>query len=81
MKKVALLLAAAALAAAPAAAATKHKHKHVKPQESVFAKQSANTMRILRDGLPLVLPTWSLPIYFHMHKDAKATPKHHAKKM
>jgi hypothetical protein len=84
MKKIAALLVIAAFAASPAAAASKHKKHMAKPKEkeSVFAKQSANTMRILRDGAPLVLPTWSLPLYFGMHMDKtgkaeKPKPHHH----
>jgi hypothetical protein len=34
-----------------------------------IAKQHDNTRRALRDALPLVLPSWSLPIYFGMHLD------------
>jgi hypothetical protein len=85
MKKIALLLVVAAFAATPAAAASKH-HKHhryhKKAEESVFAKQSANTMHILRDGLPLVLPSWSLPVYFGtgMDTSGKAAARHHKKK-
>ena len=81
MKKFALLLAVAALAASPAAAASKHKKQ--KPDDT-FAKQSANTMRILRDGMPLVLPSWALPVYFGMGMDKTGKPekkKHHGKKM
>jgi hypothetical protein len=78
MKKIVLLLVAAAFAAAPAAAATKH--KKAKPEESVFAKQSANTGRILKNGLPLILPSWLLPVYFGMHKDADKGTKKHTKK-
>jgi len=79
MKKIALLLALAAFAAAPAAAAEKHHKKKAKQEESVFAKQNANTARILRDGLPLVLPSWAVPIYFGMHMDktGKAMPAKH----
>jgi len=72
MKKIALLLVLAAFAATPAAAAEKH-HKKAKQEESVFAKQNANTARILRDGLPLVLPSWAVPIYFGMHMDKTGT--------
>jgi hypothetical protein len=84
MKRIALLLAAAVIAAAPAAAIAKEKKaKHeekAKQEESVFAKQSANTMRILRNGLPLILPSWLLPVYFNMHKDADKDNKKHMKK-
>lgn len=40
-----------------------------------IAKQHDNTLRAVRDALPLVLPSCSLPFYFGMHldetKDAK----------
>ena len=36
-----------------------------------IAKQHDNTLRALRDGLPLILPCWSLPVYFGMHMDEK----------
>ena len=83
MKKFAALLVVAAFAATPAAAAGKHHKRHMKTKQSVFAKQSANTMRILRDGLPLVLPSWAVPIYFGtgMDKTGKPQAKHHRKKM
>jgi hypothetical protein len=82
MKKIALLLVVAAFAVSPAVAASKHK-KAAPKQDDTFAKQSANTMRILRDGAPLVLPTWSLPIYFGMNMDTTQThkvAKKHSKK-
>jgi hypothetical protein len=28
-------------------------------------------LRALRDGLPLFLPSWSLPVYFNLNKDEK----------
>ena len=77
MKKLALLLVVAAFAASPAAAASKHK----KSEQTAEAKQAAeaediakqhdNTRRALRDALPLVLSTWSLPFFFGMHLDEK----------
>ena len=77
MKKLVLLLVAAAFAASPAAAASKHK----KSEQTAEAKQAAeaadiakqhdNTRRALRDALPLVLPSWSLPFFFGMHLDEK----------
>lgn len=75
MKKIAALLVVAAFAATPAAAASMHHKHHKKAKESVFAKQSANTMRILRDGMPLVLPSWALPIYFGTGMDTTQTRK------
>ncbi|MFN3657661.1 MAG: hypothetical protein ACK4UO_10445 [Pseudolabrys sp.] len=72
MKKFVIALVAASLAAAPAAAATKKKKAAAPASEtSEFAKQSANTGRLLRDGLPLILPSWSLPIFFGMKMDEK----------
>ena len=67
----------AAFAASPAVAASKHK----KSEQTAEAKQAAeaadiakqhdNTRRALRDALPLVLPSWSLPIFFGAHLDEK----------
>ena len=77
MKKLVLLLVVTAFAASPVAAASKHK----KSEQTAEAKQAAeaediakqhdNTRRALRDALPLVLPTWSLPFFFGMHLDEK----------
>ena len=71
MKKIALMVLIAAFAASPAVAASK---KAAKKPDDTFAKQNANTARILRDGLPLVLPSWALPIYFGTHMDQTAKP-------
>ncbi len=80
MKKIVLLLLVAAFATSPATAASKHKKARPKQQESEFQKQSRNTMRILRDGAPLVLPTWSLPIYFGTGMDTTQKQKEAKKK-
>ena len=69
MRKFALLLLVAAFAASPAAA--NDKKAAAEKTDDTFAKQSANTMRIMRDGLPLILPSWSLPIFFGTHMDEK----------
>jgi type II secretory pathway pseudopilin PulG len=68
MKKVVILFAAMAFAVTPAVAATKQKSKEAKEAEEI-AKQHDNTLRALRDGLPLILPSWSLPVYFGTHMD------------
>jgi hypothetical protein len=68
MKKIIILFAAMAFAVSPAVAASKQKAKEAKEAEEI-AKQHDNTLRALRDGLPLVLPSWSLPIYFGTHMD------------
>ena len=74
MKKIVLLLAAAAIAASPALAQeTKHKKKMTKEEKEAadIAQQHDNTRRAVRDALPLVLPSWSMPIFFGMHMDEK----------
>jgi hypothetical protein len=60
MKKLILLLVVAAFAAS--SAATKQKKTKQTTEAEEIAKQHDNTRRALRDALPLVLPTWSLPI-------------------
>ena len=77
MKKLVLLIVIAAFAASPAAAASKHKKSEQTPEAKQaaeaedIAKQHDNTLRALRDGLPLVLPSWSLPVFFGAHLDEK----------
>jgi len=71
MKKLVLLLVATTLAVSPAWA---KKHKKMTKEEAEAAeiqKQHDNTYRAVRDSLPLVLPSWSLPLYFGMHMDEK----------
>jgi len=81
MKKLVLLLVAVAFAASPAAAASKHKKSKETAEAEEIAKQHDNTRRALRDALPLVLPTWSLPVYFGMHLDeTKSETKNEKKK-
>lgn len=75
MKKIALLLVVAAFAVSPASAATKQKKSKQTAEAEDIAKQHDNTLRALRDGLPLVLPSWSLPIYFSMHKEEDTKKK------
>ena len=76
MKKIAALLILAAFAATPAVAASKKK------KESEFDKamaQNKKNLSLIVQGLPLILPSWSLPIYFHM-KDGDDKAKHGKKK-
>jgi hypothetical protein len=56
-------------------AATKHKKSKEAAEAEDIAKQHDNTWRALKDALPLALPSWSLPIYFSMHKDEKNEKK------
>ncbi len=80
MKKFVLLLVAAAFAASPAVAATKHKKSKEALEAELIAQQHDNTKRLLVDLVPLVLPTWSLPIYFTMQQDEKKPEKKKMKK-
>jgi hypothetical protein len=66
---ISLLVAAAFAASSPTAAATKEKKQKQSTEAEEIAKQHDNTRRALRDALPLVLPSWSLPFYFGMNLD------------
>jgi hypothetical protein len=72
--KLVLMLVVAAFATSPAVAATKQKTVKQTEAEEI-AKQHDNTRRALRDALPLVLPSWSLPFYFGMHLDETKNKK------
>jgi hypothetical protein len=93
MKKLALLLALAVAATAPTAVLAKSK-KHAKPAQQVQTDPQKMTfdeamaynkknLSLIPQALPLVLPSWSLPIYFAINKEPEpATPaKKHKKKM
>ncbi len=74
--KIAALAIVAAFATAPAMAAPRHKKKDMIPMdphkmtsEQAMAYNKRNLSLIVQ-GLPLVLPTWSLPIYFKMQEHA-----------
>ena len=71
MKRLALLLIVAVFAGAPAVADTNTKQKKSKQatEAEEIEKQHDTTRRAVRDALPLVLPSWSLPFYFGMHMD------------
>jgi len=75
MKKLILLLVVAAFAVSPAAAASKQKKSKEAVEAEEIAKQHDNTKRLVVDSLPLWLPTWSLPIYFSMHKEENEKKK------
>jgi hypothetical protein len=77
MKKVVMLLLATAIAAVPAVAmAAKKKHP---PKEKTIAELNEPGMRVLKNGLPLILPTWAMPIYFSS-QEAENKDHHHKKK-
>ena len=69
MKKIALLFLVAAVAVIPAAADAKKKAKETTADSAQKADPNDAGWRLVRDGLPLVLPSWSLPLYFGMHKE------------
>ena len=78
MNKMLLLIVVAAFAAAPAAAATKHKKAKMTPEQAQMAKRDAdaakqneNCWRLAKASLPLLLPSWTLPIYFSVQDDKK----------
>jgi hypothetical protein len=72
MKKIVLLIIAAAVAASPALAEAKKKKMTKEEAEAAkVAEDFDNTRRAVRDALPLVLPSWSMPIFFGMHMDEK----------
>jgi len=71
MKAFVAILVVAIAAASPAVAATKKKMTAQEAEAAAIAKQNDNTKRLLRDGAWLVLPSWSLPIYFGMKMDEK----------
>lgn len=89
MKKIALLVALAVVAAAPTAAMAKTKKKAAKPAQQVQTDPQKMTydeameynkrnLSLIPKGLPLVLPSWSLPVYFAVTKEE--TPAKTAKK-
>ena len=94
MKKLALIVALAVVAAAPTAATAKAKKKAVKaapvvqtdPQKMTYDEAmayNAHNLSLIPKGLPLVLPSWSLPVYFAVTKEeepAAKPAKKHAKK-
>jgi hypothetical protein len=78
--KIAALIIVGAFAATPAVAEHKKK-KEAPPQnpsQMTFDQAMAYNKRNLSlfvQGLPLILPTWSLPVYFKMKGD-QDKPKH-----
>ncbi|MGN6570560.1 MAG: hypothetical protein ACTHLO_04000 [Pseudolabrys sp.] len=98
MKKLALLVAFAVIATAPTAAMAKTKKKTVKPAQQVQTDPqkmtydeamayNAHNLSLIPKGLPLVLPSWTLPVYFAVTKEdepakpAKKSAKKRAKKI
>jgi hypothetical protein len=78
--KIAVLSIVAAFAAAPAMAAHKKKVKipmdpHKMTPEQAMAYNKRNLSLIVQ-GLPLILPSWSMPIYFGMQKHHDEEMRH-----
>jgi hypothetical protein len=72
MKKLVSLVIATAFVLSPVAAVhAKKKMTKEEAEAADIAKQHDNSWRLVRDSAPLVLPSWSLPIFFGMHMDEK----------
>jgi len=56
-------------------AASKQKKSKEAAEAEQIAKQNDNTKRLLVALVPLVLPSWSLPVYFNLHQDEKKAEK------
>ena len=44
-------------------------------EEAAIAKQNELNYKAMKDGLPLLLPSWAMPVYFTMHQDDKDKDK------
>lgn len=73
MKKIVIVLSLAAFTASPAWCQTKSKKPMTKEEVEAaqIAQQNDNTRRALRDSLPLILPSWAVPIFFTLKLDEK----------
>ena len=86
MRKIALFVALAMIAASPAMAAQKKAKKAEPAQPAMTEAQKANdnSYRLVRDSLPMWLPSWAQPVYQYgikpkMEADAKPAKKAKAK--
>ena len=80
MRNIALLVALIMVAASPAMAAKK-KAKPAEPAMTEAQKTNDASYRLVRDSLPMWLPTWAQPIYHGMKKnEAEAAPQPAKKK-
>jgi hypothetical protein len=64
MRKIALFVALAMIAASPAMAAKK-KAKPAQPAMTEAEKANDNSYRLVRDSLPMWLPSWAQPVYHY----------------
>ncbi|MCX7312885.1 MAG: hypothetical protein NTV56_14465 [Alphaproteobacteria bacterium] len=65
MKKFALAALIAVVAASPAVAAKKSKKA---PAPVASANSNENSARLVRDSLPVFLPSWMIPFYLASNK-------------
>src|SRR5687768_9634972 len=72
MKKIALFVALAMIAASPAMAAQKKSRKAAPAQPAMadWERQNDASYRLVRDSLPMWLPSWAQPIYHGMNRPA-----------
>jgi hypothetical protein len=81
MRKWMLTVAMAMLVASPAMAAEKKAKKAAKetrPVEQPLQKVDSNeaSWRLVKGALPIILPSWSMPLYMQVHgNDAAAEQK------
>ncbi len=84
MRKIALLIILAAFAAAPVATAQEKKLKKLSDMTPEEAMQyNEKNLSLVVKGLPLILPSWAVPLYFGMNLDQeveKATTKKKTRK-
>ena len=86
--KIAVLSIVAAFAAGPAMAAHKHKKqtqvtipddpKQMTPEQAMAYNK--RNLSLFVQGLPLILPTWSMPIYFKMKEHHDEETRHKKKR-
>ena len=65
MRKTALFVAFAMIAASPAMAAQKKKAAAKQAEMPEWQKQNDNSYRLVRDSLPMWLPSWAQPMYHY----------------
>jgi hypothetical protein len=76
MRKIALFVALTMIAASPATAAQKKAKRTAEPAVPAWQQQNENSYRLVRDSLPMWLPSWAQPIYHGMKKnEAEAAPQ------
>ena len=74
MRKWMLTVAMAVLVASPAMAAEKKAKKQARPMEEPLRHVDPNeaSWRFVKGALPIVLPSWSMPLYMHVHGNQAA---------